>query len=228
MKIAGIEFEVDRDDISLSLIRLDELRVEPSREGWEDFERGLFETIRSSTSLEDVKDDELFRSYRDLYWTFGMDPTKLRVSSEALLRRVVNGLNLWRISNIVDVVNVASPMHKIPIGLVDITKVVGNLRVRIARKGEVFVRIGGTEKICRGRELVLADDEKIVCFGYATHDSELTKVSTDSTQVYLLHYGAPAVSLEYLKTSSHYTLELVKDWVDCQPSEVSYFRPNSQ
>ncbi len=228
MKNASIEFEVDRDDISLSLIRIDELRVEPSREGWEDFEHGLFEKIRSSTSLEDVKDDPLFRSYRDLYWTFGMDPTKLRVSSEALLRRIVNGLNLWRISNIVDVVNVASPMHRLPIGLVDVTKIVGNLRVRIAQKGEIFVRIGGAEKMCRGRELVLADDEKIVCFGYATHDSELTKVSTVSTQVYLLHYGAPAVSLKYLDSSSQYTLQLVKDWVDCQPSEITFYHSNSQ
>ncbi|MHA1907558.1 MAG: B3/B4 domain-containing protein, partial [Candidatus Thorarchaeota archaeon] len=182
MKLPDIEFDVPRDDLSLAMVGLDELTVQESRDGWEDTEQSMFEKIRSSTTLDNIKDDLLFRSYRDLYWTFGMDPTKLRVSSEALLRRIVNGLNLWRISNIVDVVNVASPMHKLPIGLIDVSKIVGSLRIRVAMKDETFIRIGGAKKVCRGREIVLTDEEKIVCFGYATHDSDITRITNDTTQ----------------------------------------------
>ncbi len=224
MELPDIEFSVNRDDLSLALIGLNEITVEKSMDGWEELEQSMFERIRSSITLDDIKDDPLFRSYRDLYWAFGMDPTKLRVSSEALLRRIVNGLNLWRISNVVDVVNVTSPNHKIPIGLVDVSKVTGSLQVRVARKGEKFVRIGGVEKVCRGREIVLSDDEKIVCFGYATHDSEYTKVSKDSKQVYILLYGAPAVTEEYLDSAASDTLHLVKQWVDCQSTTIRHYR----
>ncbi len=224
MELPDIEFTVNRDDLSLALIGLNDISVEKSRDGWEELEQSMFERIRSSITLDDIKDDPIFRSYRDLYWTFGMDPTKLRVSSEALLRRIVNGLNLWRISNIVDVVNVASPDHKIPIGLVDVSKVTGSLQVRVARAGEAFVRIGGVEKVCRGREIVLADDKKIVCFGYATHDSEYTKVSMDSKQVYILLYGAPAITEEYIGSAASETLHLVNQWVDCQPTKIRFYQ----
>ncbi len=224
MKLPDIEFAVERNDLSLALVGLENITVEKSRSGWDEIESNLFEKMRSVTTLEDVKHDPIFASYRELYWNFGMDPTKLRVSSEALLRRIVNGLNLWRISNIVDVVNVASPMHKIPIGLVDVSKVVGQLIVRVAFPQEIFVRIGGTEKVCRGREIVLADEEKIICFGYATHDSEYTKVATNSQDVYVLLYGAPAVTEEYLESAANDTLALIHDWVDCTSTMWRFYR----
>ncbi|MFW9918509.1 MAG: B3/4 domain-containing protein, partial [Candidatus Thorarchaeota archaeon] len=159
-----------------------------------------------------------------LYWSFGMDPTKLRVSSEALLRRIVNGLNLWRVSNIVDIVNLASAHHKIPIGLIDISKIQGSLQVRQAKPDEVFTRIGGETKVCRGREIVLADEEKIVCFGYATHDSDHAKVTSKSKSIYVVMYGSPEVSMDYLETSTYDTLLLMKKWIRCKPIGIRYIQ----
>jgi DNA/RNA-binding domain of Phe-tRNA-synthetase-like protein len=132
--------------------RLTELDLGKSSPDFEKYEQELFGEIRSRTTLDDVKDDPIFRSYRDLYWTFGMDPTKLRVSSEALLRRIVRGLNFWRISTLVDVANLVSAYHKLPIGLIDEAALVGDLVVRTAHKGEGFERIGGKQLTCRGRE----------------------------------------------------------------------------
>ncbi|MHA2359291.1 MAG: B3/B4 domain-containing protein, partial [Candidatus Thorarchaeota archaeon] len=169
-----IRFEVERSGLSVSLIVLENLKVGRSNLSFEEYENETFDEIRSQMTLDEVKDDPIFRSYRDLYWTFGMDPTKLRVSSEAVLRRVLKGLNLWRISDIVDIINLASAYHKIPIGLIDASKLKGNLVIRTAFNGEIFQRIGGKTIMCRGREIVVADEQKIVCFGYATHDSERT------------------------------------------------------
>ncbi|MHA2118078.1 MAG: B3/B4 domain-containing protein, partial [Candidatus Thorarchaeota archaeon] len=165
--------------------------------------------------LESMKDDPVFRSFRDLYWTFGMDPTKLRVSSEALRRRILRGLNLWRVSDVVDVANLASAYHKLPIGLVDDAKRVGELRIRTAQKGEEFVRIGGKTIHCRGREIVLADDEKIICFGYATHDSEQTKVGPETRDVLFLIYGAQAVTNRVMSSAIETTTDMINRWLDC-------------
>ncbi len=182
----AVRFDVQREGLSLMITRLTELDLGKSSSDFEKYEQDLFGEIRSRITLDDVKDDPIFRSYRDLYWTFGMDPTKLRVSSEALLRRIVRGLNFWRISTLVDVANLASAYHKLPIGLIDEATLVGDLVVRTANKGEIFERIGGKQLTCRGREIVLADDEKIICFGYATHDSERMKFTAKSKSILLL------------------------------------------
>ncbi|MFX1579484.1 MAG: B3/4 domain-containing protein [Promethearchaeota archaeon] len=218
-----VRFEVDRSDLRAAMIILNDLDIRRSSESFEEYEKELFEEIRSQLTLESVKDDPIFRSYRDLYWTFGMDPTKQRVSSEAVLRRILKGLNLWRISNIVDIINLASAYHKIPIGLVDVAKLNGDLVIRTAFKGEVFQRIGGKSIVCRGREIVVADDEKIVCFGYATHDSEYTMVTKASRNALVLLYGSAAVSEMVLNEAIKITNDMIDQWLDCKVSEPMIF-----
>jgi DNA/RNA-binding domain of Phe-tRNA-synthetase-like protein len=219
-----ISFETPPKGLSLLLTRLTDYSQTQSSDAFSNYEETLFLEIRSAKSLDTLKDNETLRMYRDLYWTFGMDPTKLRISSEALMRRVLRGENLWRISSLVDVANLASAYHGIPIGLVDEEFLVGNLHVRTARKDEVFTRIGGKELVCRGRELVLSDDEKIVCFGYATHDSEQTKVTSQSQSVFLVLYGAPGISYSELEKANSITLEMVGKWVNCVIDESSFHR----
>ncbi|MHA1963744.1 MAG: B3/B4 domain-containing protein [Candidatus Thorarchaeota archaeon] len=218
-EIPQIHFEVERPSLSVAMIILDELKVGESSPSFEEYEKETFKEIQSQLTLEEVKDDPLFRSYRDLYWTFGLDPTKFRVSSEAVIRRILKGLNLWRLSDIVDIVNLASAYHKIPIGLIDASKLKGNLVVRTAFNGELFQRIGGKIIMCRGREIVVADEQKIVCFGYATHDSERTMITKDSSRVLVLLYGSEAVTSDVMDESLKITLDMIDQWLDCKVSE---------
>ncbi|MFW9963123.1 MAG: B3/4 domain-containing protein [Candidatus Sifarchaeia archaeon] len=219
----NIRFMVERLGLSVAMVILDDLRVGQSTLSFEKYELETFNEIRSDMTLEDAKDDPVFRSYRDLYWTFGMDPTKLRVSSEAVLRRVLKGQNLWRISDVVDIINLASAYHKIPIGLIDESKLKGDLIIRTAIKGEVFQRIGGKTIVCRGREIVVADNEKIVCFGYATHDSELTMITKTSKRVLVLLYGAEVVSRTMMNEALRVTLDMIDQWLDCKVSKPLIF-----
>jgi DNA/RNA-binding domain of Phe-tRNA-synthetase-like protein len=219
-----IHFEVDRPGLSVAMILLDDVKVDDSTSSFVGHEEEIFIQIRSLISLDAVRDDPMFRSYRDLYWTFGMDPTKMRVSSEAVLRRIVKGLNLWRISNIVDIVNLASAYHKIPIGLVDASKLNGDLTIRTAANGELFQRIGGKTIMCRGREIVVADEKKIVCFGYATHDSERTMITKDSQRILVLLYGAEVVTTPVMDEALSITTDWIKRWLDCRVSEPIIFK----
>ena len=219
-----IHFEVGRPALRVGMIRIDELEVGQSTAAFEVYEQKIFNEIRSQMTLEDAKDDHIFRSYRDLYWSFGMDPTKLRVSSEAVLRRILKGLNLWRISDVVDVINLASAYHKIPIGLIDESKLEGDLVIRSAHKGEVFHRIGGKTITCKGREIVVADEKKIVCFGYATHDSEFTMITKNSNSILALLYGAEAITRIAMENALKLTIDMIAQWLDCQISEPIIFR----
>ena len=222
-----LRFEVDRPGLSVGMVVLDDLKVSKSTSSFELYEQETFHELRSVMTLEGAKDDPIFRSYRDLYWTFGMDPTKLRVSSEAVLRRILKGQNLWRISDIVDIINLASAYHKIPISLIDMSKLKGNLVVRTAARGELFERIGGKIIMCRGREIVIADDVKIVCFGYATHDSDRTMVTKDSKRVLMLLLGAEAVTGQIMNQALKTTLDMIDQWLDCKVSEPVTIRSES-
>lgn len=219
-----MSFKVDCKGLSLGVIQMVDVRVAPSPPAFEDYEQEVFDRIRSEMTLDGLKDDPVFRSFRELYWTFGMDPTKLRVSSEALLRRILVGQNLWRVNSVVDVGNLASVVHKLPIGLTDLSKIVGKLSVRTAKKGELFRRIGGEALECRGREIVLADEEKIVCFGYATHDSDITRVTDHSNEVLMLIYGSARTSEDEMNRASTTTLDMIERWLDCRVTGRRLFR----
>jgi DNA/RNA-binding domain of Phe-tRNA-synthetase-like protein len=223
MHSPSIRFQTGVPGTAITLITLDELKPGKSSSDFEEYEQTLFKEIRTKNKLDDLSTDPLLQSYRAMHWTYGMDPTKKRVSSEAVLRRVLQGENLWRIFDLVDVVNLASAYHKIPIGLIDASKVKGDLVVRVAKKGEIFQRISGEIIKCRGREIVLGDDIGIVCYGFAIHDSERTKVTSGSQSVLLLHYGTSAVTSEILMEASHTTLNMVRQWVECVPSKPIRF-----
>jgi DNA/RNA-binding domain of Phe-tRNA-synthetase-like protein len=203
-EIPEITFDIDRPGLSVAMIMLDNLKVGSSSPSFELYEH---------------------RSYRVLYWTFGMDPTKLRVSSEAVLRRILKGQNLWRISDVVDIINLASAYHKIPISLIDASKLNGDLVIRSAFNGELFQRIGGKIIMCRGREIVIADEKKIVCFGYATHDSQRTMITEESKRVLVLLLGAEAVTRLVMDHALRITLDMIDQWLDCKLSEPIMFYP---
>ena len=114
---------------------------------------------------------------RQLYKTFGMDPSRHRPSSEALLRRVLKGLDLYRINNVVDCCNLASLQFLLPIGLYDLDRIVGDVTLRTGSEGEEYPGI-------RKGPVHLADrlglfDEKGP-FGSPTSDSSRTCVSAES------------------------------------------------
>jgi len=75
---------------------------------------------------------------RTLYKSFGMDPSRHRPSSEALLRRVLKGRSLYRISNLVDTCNLCSLEFLLPVGMYDLDLVQGDVTLRTGREGEEY------------------------------------------------------------------------------------------
>lgn len=111
---------------------------------------------------------------RSMYKKLGIDPTKTRPSSEALLRRVRKGDPLPRINNLVDVINWCSLETQLSFGLYDAGKIVGDIVMRRGREGESYPGIRKDEVHVSGR-LALAD--ALGAFGNPTSDSARTSVT---------------------------------------------------
>jgi DNA/RNA-binding domain of Phe-tRNA-synthetase-like protein len=88
---------------------------------------------------------------RALYRRFGVDPTRYRPSSEALLRRVRTGGRLPRVNSLVDIANVVSLRLQVPVGLYDLALVEGTLEVRLGLDGESYPGIGKDSVSVAGR-----------------------------------------------------------------------------
>jgi DNA/RNA-binding domain of Phe-tRNA-synthetase-like protein len=114
---------------------------------------------------------------RAMFHQLDIDPTKTRPSSEALLRRVLQGKGLPRVLPAVDVCNLCSLDHQLPLGLYDRDLVRGAVRVRVGREGEGYGGIRKQRVNLAGR-LLLADDEGP--FGAPTSDSQRTAVSPET------------------------------------------------
>src|SRR5258705_274267 len=81
-----------------------------------------------------------------------IDPTKTRPSSEVLLRRVLQGKGLPRVSPVVDVCNLCSLEFQLPLGLYDRDRVHGAIRARAGRDGEGYEGIRKDHVNLAGRD----------------------------------------------------------------------------
>ncbi len=126
------------------------------------------------------------RPARDLYHRIGVDPTKLRPSSEALLRRVLRGDSLPRINSLVDLNNLCSLEFMLPIGLHDLDHVVGNVVLRRGTAGEGYDAIGKGSYSVEGR-LTAADDQG-PC-GSPTSDSQRTMIRLTTARCLMIIYA---------------------------------------
>lgn len=134
-------------------------------------------------------------SVRTMYKRVGIDPTKMRPSSEALLRRVRKGDSLPRINSMVDVCNWCSFEFQLPYGLYDAAHIVGDVTLRIGREGESYPGIRKDDVHVGGR-ITLADAKGP--FGNPTSDSARTMVTTATTRALLVVFAPHDVGVSRL------------------------------
>jgi DNA/RNA-binding domain of Phe-tRNA-synthetase-like protein len=132
------------------------------------------------------------QAVRAMYRRIGLDPTKTRPSSEALLRRVRKGDALPRINTLVDVCNWCSLEFQLPYGLYDVAAIVPPVALRIGQPGEHYAGIR-KDVVNVGDRMTLSDAEGP--FGNPTSDSARTMV-TVGTRTVLAVMFAPAETTE--------------------------------
>jgi DNA/RNA-binding domain of Phe-tRNA-synthetase-like protein len=123
---------------------------------------------------------------RTMYKRVGIDPTKTRPSSEALLRRVRKGDPLPRINSMVDVCNWCSFEFQLPYGLYDAERIEGDVELRIGRDGESYPGIRKDDVNVAGR-IALADARGP--FGNPTSDSARTMVTTSTHEALVVVFA---------------------------------------
>ena len=122
---------------------------------------------------------------RDTFRSWGMDPSKYRPASEALLRRVVQGKGLYRVSNVVDVSNLVSIETGWPLGCYDRSRIDEPVVLRHGLPGESYEGIGKKTWNLEGRP-VLGDPAGP--FGSPISDSTRSMITESAKNVVIVIY----------------------------------------
>ncbi|MEM2282615.1 MAG: phenylalanine--tRNA ligase beta subunit-related protein [Candidatus Hadarchaeales archaeon] len=192
--------------------RVDGVKVLERDERLEQLKRRVEAEIRGRLTLEQVKDHPVFRAYRDFYWRLGIDPTKDRPAGEALVRRILSGRPLPTINTAVDCYNLASAETGVAMGAYDASKLSGELVLRKAKPGEEFLGIGFTEAVrLRGGEPVISDGQRLIAI-YPYRDSDITKITLETTSILLLSCGVPGLDLNLARLAGEKAVSYLRQF----------------
>jgi DNA/RNA-binding domain of Phe-tRNA-synthetase-like protein len=158
-------------------------------------------TVRMSPPAESA-------AVRTMYKRVGIDPTKTRPSSEALLRRVRKGDTLPRINSAVDIVNWCSLEFQLPYGLYDASKISGDVTMRIGAAGEKYAGIRKDDVNVGGR-ITVAD--RLGPFGNPTSDSARTMVTPATTELLVVIYAPVEIVKPQLERVVQTTAERMQE-----------------
>lgn len=134
--------------------------------------------IKSSYRIEDINKRSGIAATRTAYKALGKEPNRYRPSQEQLMRRIVNGKELYFISNLVDVCNYVSIASGYSIGAFDTDMIDGDtLTLGVGRHEEPYEGIGrGPLNI----EHMPVYRDETGGVGTPTSDNERTKTSIDT------------------------------------------------
>jgi len=153
---------------------------------WQEIE-AMGERFRRELTTETLKDITSIAATRRVYKACGKDPSRYRPASEALIRRVLQGKELYQRDTLVDLVNLASIAYGYSIGGFDADRFVGDtLTLGIGREGEPYEGIGRGLLNIAGLP-VYRDAEGGV--GTPTSDNERTKMTLATTHLVVLING---------------------------------------
>ena len=153
---------------------------------WDEI-HAIEEQFRKELTTESLKELSGIAATRRVYKACGKDPSRYRPASEQLIRRMLQGKELYQIDTLVDLVSLASIAYGYSIGGFDADKFVGDtLTLGVGKEGEPYEGIGRGMLNIAGLP-VYRDKQGGV--GTPTSDNERTKMTIDTTHLVVLING---------------------------------------
>ena len=181
---------------------------EPDERLWQeiaDEEKAVRETVK----LEQINKWLPIQATRQAYKRLGKDPNRYRPSSEALRRRILRELPLYKVDTLVDLINLVSIRSGYSIGGFDVDKIAGgSLVLGVGREGEIYHGIGRGELNIAGLPVYR---DAVGGIGTPTSDEERTKIGLDTTHLLMIINGYSG--LEGLEAAGKYAVGLLSKYV---------------
>lgn len=201
-------------------VEADVVNSEYNAELWAEI-NDLGEKYKAEYTTETVKTISGIEATRRVYRACGKDPSRYRPAAEALIRRMLQGKELYQIDTLVDLINLASIAFGYSIGGFDADKFVGDtLTLGIGREGEPYEGIGRGMLNIAGLP-VYRDSEGGV--GTPTSDNERTKIELSTRHVLVLVNGYDGNEAQ-VKANAEYIIRLFEKYAQGKNCAFSIYR----
>ena len=184
---------------------------------WEEI-RQLCEEYKQRFDTVNIKEMPSIAATRRVYKACGKDPSRYRPAAEALIRRVVQGKELYQRDTLVDLINLASMRFGYSIGGFDASKFVGDtLTLGIGKAGEPYEGIGRGMINIEGMPVYR---DALGGVGTPTSDHERTKIGLETSHLLVLINGYDGDE-EHVRDNAEYIKSLLQRF--CNSDGGNYF-----
>ena len=198
-------------------VEADVVNTPYSKALWKEIE-ALGQRYRQELTTETLKEMTSIAATRRVYKACGKDPSRYRPASEALIRRVLQGKELYQRDTLVDLINLASIAYGYSIGGFDADKFVGEtLTLGIGREGEPYEGIGRGMINIHGLPVYRDANGGV---GTPTSDNERTKMTLDTRRLLVLINGYDG-NVERVSENAEYIQKLLRKY--CQSDGGNFF-----
>lgn len=180
------------------------------------------ENVRQTMKLEEVNKWFPIQATRQAYKRLGKDPNRYRPSAEALRRRILKGLDLYKVDTLVDLINKESLESGFSIGGFDAGKIEGDLVLGIGKEGELYHGIGRGVLNIAGLPVYR---DAVSGIGTPTSDEERTKISLETNRLLMIINGYSGMT--GLVDSGKRSVSLLKKYTSATDFVVRLLRKES-
>ncbi|MBT4124713.1 MAG: lysine--tRNA ligase [Candidatus Pacebacteria bacterium] len=185
------------------------IKVDKSNPGLEKEKQEIFQQYYGHTA-KDLGDFSELSSYRKMYREMGVDWHSRRPSPEALLRRVVQGKELYTINTCVDAYNLVVMRNRVSAGAFDLKNMSGSTILDIAKGGEQAVFIGSDDPVTlKAGEVCYFDDNGPYNMDFNYRDASRVLINEDTTDIVLNIDGIHDISREQVEQTLHDVVEMI-------------------
>jgi len=178
----------------------------------------ICERLRREITVEQLAGSESVQAVRAMFRGWGVDPTHSRPSGEQLLRRVLQGKGLYRVSNVVDLNNLGSCETGWPWGSFDLDQLRSPLVFRSGRVGESYLAIGKGIWPVSGKP-VLCDAEG--AFGGPIRDSQRTMVTAATRNVLTVIFAPASASPDDILRRAARHAERLREFAGARETQIA-------
>ncbi len=160
-----------------------------------------------------------FVDFRNFCEELDIDLKKYPPSVEFLFNRFQKNQKVPHINSVVDSANKVAVETYVATGVFDISKIKGDLVLRLSKTGETFMPLGGdTESLPEGL-VVIADDEKVLNL-FPFRDSIYQKITEDTKDILILADKMPNGDLDKVKNAVLRVGELIEKYCGGKKGEL--------
>ena len=169
------------------------------------------ETLRGQAKLELIAEHPRIKPWREAYKAFGAKPSEFRSSAEAMARRALRGDELPSINALVDIGNIVSLQHMLPVGGHSIDELTHDIELKQATGDESFIAFGSTEiEHPLAGEIIFAEGPTVLTRRWTWRQANHTLIVPETQAVEINIDRLPPVEMEEVHAIASQVMGLVE------------------